>query len=238
MNLTIAGLTARALLGRRRILLLLPMPVLLIGLTLLANASPAQPDEWAPIVLGQLGLGVILPLTALIVGSSVLGLEIEDGTITHILAKPVPRSEIIVAKLVVAWAVTTVTTAVPLAIAGVIADSGALGIGLALGAAVGALAYTAFFLALSLMSRRPVAIGLIYIMLWENLLVQFVSGARTLSIQQYSLTLADGLAGNTTVLNSNLSTVTAAILAAAFVAVGTAIATQRLRSFALTGETS
>ncbi|ALG11763.1 ABC transporter permease [Kibdelosporangium phytohabitans] len=238
MNLTIAGLTARALLGRRRILLLLPMPVLLIGLTLLASASPAQPDEWAPIVLGQLGLGVILPLTALIVGSSVLGLEIEDGTITHILAKPVPRSEIIVAKLVVAWAVTTVTTVIPLAIAGVIADSGALGVGLALGSAVGALAYTAFFLALSLMSRRPVAIGLIYIMLWENLLVQFVSGARTLSIQQYSLTLADGLAGNTTVLNSNLSTVTAAILAAAFVALGTVIATQRLRSFALTGETS
>nr|WP_042197232.1 ABC transporter permease subunit [Kibdelosporangium sp. MJ126-NF4]CEL22828.1 integral membrane protein [Kibdelosporangium sp. MJ126-NF4]CTQ89968.1 integral membrane protein [Kibdelosporangium sp. MJ126-NF4] len=238
MNLTIAGLTARALLGRRRILLLLPMPLLLVGLTLIADSSPARPDVWAPIVLGQLGLGVILPLTALIVGSSVLGLEIEDGTITHILAKPVPRSEIIVAKLVVAWAVTTVTTAIPLGIAGLIADSGALGIGLALGSAVGALAYTAFFLALSLMSRRPVAIGLIYIMLWENLLVQFVSGARTLSIQQYSLTLADGLSGNTTLLDSNLSTVTAAILAAAFVAIGTVIATQRLRSFALTGETS
>lgn len=238
MNLTIAGLTARALLGRRRILLLLPMPLLLVGLTLIASSTSARPEQWAPIVLGQLGLGVILPLTALIVGSSVLGLEIEDGTITHILAKPVPRSEIIVAKLVVAWAVTTVTTALPLAVAGLIADSAAVGIGLALGAAVGALAYTAFFLALSLMSRRPVAIGLIYIMLWENLLVQFVSGARTLSIQQYSLTLADGLAGTTTLLNSTLSTVTAAILAAAFVAIGTTIATQRLRSFALTGETS
>ncbi|MCE7010490.1 ABC transporter permease [Kibdelosporangium philippinense] len=238
MNLTIAGLTARALLGRRRVLLLLPMPALLIGLTLIANSSPASPDEWGPIVLGQLGLGVILPLTALIVGSSVLGLEIEDGTITHILAKPLPRSEIIVAKLVVAWAVTAVTTAVPLGIAGLITDSGPTGIGLALGAAVGALAYTAFFLALSLMSRRPVAVGLIYIMLWENLLVQFVSGARALSIQQYSVTLADGLAGNTPLLNSNLSTITASILAAAFIAIGTVIATQRLRSFALTGETS
>jgi ABC-2 type transport system permease protein len=237
MNLTIAGLTARALLGRRRILLLLPMPILLLGLTLIGVSSSADPERWAPIVLGDLGLGVILPLTALIVGSSVLGLEIEDGTITHLLAKPVPRSEIIVAKLVVAWGVTAAVTAVPLAIAGMIVDSSTLGIGLGLGAIVGALAYTAFFLALSLMSRRPVAVGLVYIMLWENLLVKFVSGARVLSIQQYSVSLADGLSG-TAMLTSNLATVTAAILAAAFIALGTVVATTRLRSFALTGETS
>jgi len=77
-------MTFRALLGRRRILLLLPMPVLLlIGLSLIVRAQGADVFTWGPIVLGQLGIGVILPLTALIVGSSVLGLEIEDGTITH-----------------------------------------------------------------------------------------------------------------------------------------------------------
>ncbi|TCO49798.1 ABC transporter permease subunit [Actinocrispum wychmicini] len=237
MNLTIAGLTARALLGRRRILLLLPMPVVLIGLTLIGTSTGVEVDQWAPNVLGDLGMGVILPLTALIVGSSVLGLEIEDGTITHVLAKPVPRSEIITAKLVVAWVVTTVTTAVPLAVAGLLVSTGGFAVGLALGAAVGALAYTAFFLALSLMSRRPVAIGLIYIILWENLLVKFVSGARVLSIQQYAVSLADGLSPSN-LLNSDVAPLTAAILAAAFVALGTVVATSRLRSFALTGETS
>jgi ABC-2 type transport system permease protein len=237
VNLTVAGLTARALLGRRRILLLLPMPVLLIGLTLFGMTTPGTPEEWAPTILGDLGLGVILPLTALIVGSSVLGLEIEDGTITHILTKPLPRSEIIVAKLVVAWLVTTATTAVPLAAAGAIVGGGKLAVGLGLGGVVGALAYTAFFLALSLMSRRPVAIGLVYIMLWENLLVRFVSGARVLSIQQYSVSLADNLAPGP-YLDSTLAPLTAAILAAAFIALGTTVATARLRSFALTGETS
>jgi ABC-2 type transport system permease protein len=237
MNLTIAGLTARALLGRRRILLLLPMPVLLIGLTLIGLSTSSQPLEWVPIVVGDLGLGVILPLTALIVGSSVLGLEIEDGTITHLLAKPLPRSEIIVAKLVVAWLVTTAATAVPLAVAGALAGDAALAVGLGAGSAVGALAYTAFFLALSLMSRRPVAVGLIYIMLWENLLVKFVAGARVLSIQQYSVSLADGLSGSS-LLTSDLAAVTAAIMAAVFIALGTVVATSRLRSFALTGETS
>ncbi|GAB3488263.1 ABC transporter permease subunit [Amycolatopsis cihanbeyliensis] len=236
MNLTIAGLTARALFGRRRLLLLLPMPLLLIGLTVLAAGTSADPAQWGPIVLGDLGLGVILPLTALIIGSSVLGLEIEDGTITHVLSKPVPRSEIVVTKLAVAWGATAAVTAVPLAIAGAIAGSPRLAVGLGLGTAVGALVYTALFLALSLLSRRPVAVGLVYIMLWENLLTRFVGGARVLSVQEYSTTLAGGLA-QTELLTGRLLPITAALLAIVLTALGAAVATARLRSFTLAGET-
>jgi ABC-2 type transport system permease protein len=237
MNTTIAALTFRALLGRRRVLLLLPMPALLIGLTLIAQSSPAFIDEWGPVVFAQLGLGVILPLTALVVGSSVLGLEIEDGTITHLLTKPLPRHEIIVAKLAVAWSVTTVATAVPLAAAALITGSGALAAGLVLGAAVGALAYTAGFLALSLLTRRPVAVGLVYIILWENLLTSFVAGTRILSIREQAVALSDSIAG-TTWLPTHLNPVAALILAAVLTAIGTLGATARLRSYSLSGETS
>jgi ABC-2 type transport system permease protein len=238
VNLTIAGMTFRALLGRRRVLLLLPMPVLLIGLSLIVRAQGSDVFTWGPIVLGQLGIGVILPLTALIVGSSVLGLEIEDGTITHILAKPLPRREIVLAKLVVAWAVTTVATAAPLAAAGAIGGSAALALGMGVGAAVGALAYSSAFLALSLVTRRPVGMGLLYILLWENLLVRFVSGARVLSVREYSTVLARAISGSDGLPAADLPTTAAAILAAAFVIAGFAIATNRLRSFRLTGETS
>ena len=238
MNLTIAGMSLRALLGRRRALLLLPMPVLLIGLTLIAHLTGVDPRDWGPVVFGQLGLGVILPLTALIVGSSVLGLEIEDGTITHILAKPLPRSQIILAKLAVAWAVTTVATAIPLAVAGAIAGGGALALGAGVGAAAGALAYSAVFLALSLLTRRPVGMGLLYILLWENLLVRFVGGARVLSVREYSIVLARVLSGSEALPAANLPAVAAVLLAAAFVVGGTVLATSRLRSFTLTGETS
>lgn len=230
-------LTARALLGRRRALLLLPMPVLLIGLTLIATATATSVDDWGLVVFGHLGLGVILPLTALIVGSSVLGLEIEDGTITHLLTKPLPRSEIVLSKLAVAASVTIVATAVPLVVAGLIAGSPALAAGLDCAAVVGALAYSSVFLALSVLSRRPVAVGLLYIMLWENLLVQFVSGAKVLSVQQYTIALADGISGGT-LLRSTLSTVAASVLAAVFLVGGTMLATQRLRSFRLAGETT
>ncbi|MGX7828112.1 ABC transporter permease subunit [Actinokineospora sp. 24-640] len=238
MNPTIIRLTARALLGRRRVLLLLPMPIILIGLTLLSVTSEdeyATPGDWGPLVFSNLGLAVILPLTALIVGSSVLGLEIDDGTITHLLTKPLPRSEIILSKLVVAWLVTTAATAAPLAVAALIAGSGSLAVGLVVGAALAALAYCALFLALSVMTKRPVAVGLIYIVLWENLLVSFVDGARVFSIRQHATAIADAI-GDTPLVASTLSVPTAVIMASAFAVVGTVTAIRRLGSFALTGE--
>ena len=235
MNPTIMRLTARALLGRKRVLMLLPMPVLLIGLALIGALSDADDDDWGPVVFSNLGLSVILPLTALIVASSVLGLEIDDGTITHLLTKPLPRSEIVLSKLAVAWTVTTVATAVPLAVAALIAGSGALAVGLVVAAAVASLAYCALFLALSLLTKRPVAVGLVYIMLWENLLVSFVDGARVFSVRQHAAAIADAI-GDSQLINASVSVATALIVSAVFIVVGTVGATRKLSSFALTGE--
>jgi ABC-2 type transport system permease protein len=235
MNLTIISITVRALLGRRRVLLLLPMPLVLVGLTLIGVYSGVDDAEWGPTVFGNLGLSVILPLTALIVGSSVLGLEIDDGTITHLLTKPLPRSEIVLSKLAVAWVVTTVATGVPLAVAALLAGPGTLAVGLVLAAALGALAYSALFLALSVVTKRPVAVGLVYIMLWENILVGFVDGARVFSVREHATTLADKV-GDSALLSSSVSMGTALVMSVVFIVVGTVAATQRLRSFALTGE--
>ena len=104
LNTTIMRITMRSMLSRKRALLLIPMPLLLIVLTVLcANSSSIATAEWVEVLIGDLGVAVVLPLTALIIGTSVLGSEIEDGTITHILAKPLPRSEIVLSKLVVAF---------------------------------------------------------------------------------------------------------------------------------------
>jgi ABC-2 type transport system permease protein len=235
MNTTVMSLTARALLGRRRVLMLVPMPLVLIGLTLVGVLTGEEASDWGPVVFGDLGLGVILPLTALIVGSSVLGLEIDDGTITHLLTKPLPRSEIVLSKLCVAWLVTTVATGVPLAVSALIAGSGALAGGLVCGALLGSLAYCALFLALSLLTKRPVAVGLVYIMLWENFLVGFVDGVRVFSVKQHATTFANAIA-RSEMLADTLSVTTAMIVTAIFVAAGIYGATAKLRSFALTGE--
>ncbi|MBB4907768.1 ABC transporter permease [Actinophytocola algeriensis] len=235
MNLTIMSLTARAMLGRKRVLMLLPMPIILIGLTLIGVTSGASDAQWGPVVFSSLGISVILPLTALIIGSSALGLEIDDGTITHLLTKPLPRSEIVLSKLAVAWLVTAVATGVPLAAAALIAGSGTLAVGLVIGAAIGGLAYSALFLALSVMTKRPVAVGLVYIVLWENILVSYVSGTRIFSVRQHATAIADSI-GNTQLIDASVSVTTALVMAVIFIVVGTVGATQRLRSFALTGD--
>ncbi|MET7832877.1 ABC transporter permease subunit [Micromonospora sediminicola] len=234
---TVTWITARGLFGRSRFLMLLPLPLILIGLAVLCRALGVDPGQWGPPVLVGLGLAVVLPVVALIVGTGVLGAEIDDGTVVHILTKPLPRWQIVLPKLVVAAGVSAVTVGVPIYVAGVLADSVRLGLALVAASAAGALAYSALFLALSLVTRRPVLLGLVYVLIWEGLLGRFVTGTRVLSIQQWVIALADRMAP-TPLLGTTVSVPVAAVLTG-LVAVGfTVLAIDRLRSFSVAGETS
>ncbi|MEU5565751.1 ABC transporter permease subunit [Micromonospora musae] len=234
---TVSWITARGLFGRRRFLMLFPLPVVLVLLAVLSRSLGVDPGEWGPPVLVGLGLAVVLPVVALIVGTGVLGAEIDDGTVVHILTKPLPRWQIVLPKLAVATGVTAVTVAVPIYVAGVLAHSVRLGLALVVAACLGALAYSALFLALSLVTRRPVLLGLVYVLIWEGLLGNFVGGTKVLSIQQYVIALADRLAPSG-LLESTVSVPVAAAMTALFSVGFTVLAIDRLRSFSVAGETS
>jgi ABC-2 type transport system permease protein len=237
MNPTIAWITARGLFGRRRFLLLFPLPVLLIGLVALGRSSGVSASDWGEAVLVGLGFAVVLPIIALVVGAGVLGAEIEDGTAVHILTKPLARREIILAKLAVAAGITAVSTVIPMFIAGALTESVRLGFGLAVGTALGAVTYSALFLALSLVNRRPVLVGLAYILIWEGLLTNLLSGTRVLSVQQYAISVSDKIA-DTDLLTGTVSMPVVVVMAVLLTVASTVLATDRLRSFTLTGETS
>ncbi|MEU4245242.1 ABC transporter permease [Actinoplanes sp. NPDC026619] len=234
---TVAYITARGLFGRRRVLLLLPLPLLVIGLAVICRAAGVDPDQWGQAVVVGLGLAVALPVMSLIVGTGVLGSEVDDGTIVHILTKPLPRRDIILAKLLVAAGVSAVASAIPLFVAGVLADSVKFGLALAAASAAGAVAYSALFLLLSLVTRRPVLLGLVYILVWEGLLGRWISGTRVLSIEQYVITIADKIAP-TGMLNGKVSLPVAVVMAVIFAIGGTLFAINRLGSFSVAGETS
>ncbi|MGI5212125.1 ABC transporter permease [Plantactinospora sp. CA-290183] len=234
---TISWITARGLFGRRRFLLLFPLPVLLVGLAVLARSAGVDPGQWGQPVVYGLGLGVVLPVIALIVGTGVLGSEIDDGTLLHILTKPLPRWQIVLPKLAVGAGVTALTAAVPLYVAGVLADSVRFGLALAAATAVGALAYSAFFLALSLVTRRPVLLGLVYVLIWEGLLGNVVGGTTVLSVQHYVVALTDRIAP-TPLLDATVSVPVAIVMSVLFTVGFTVLAIDRLRSFSVAGETS
>ena len=105
----IFGLTLRQVIGRRSTLVLLAfssLPVV-ISIVFRLNDPGVDPERWtARVLLGGLVVTTMLPVTALFFGTSVLGNEIEDGTATYLLTKPVPRWQILAAKLAVAWLVT------------------------------------------------------------------------------------------------------------------------------------
>ncbi|MDI1461636.1 ABC transporter permease [Catellatospora sp. KI3] len=237
MNLTIAWITLRGLLGRRRSLLLLPLPLILIGITAVGKAIGAQPDELAEDVLIGMGVAVLLPLVSLIVGTGVLGSEIDDGTVVHILTKPIPRSRIILAKLAVATLVSAVVSAVPMYVAAAVGGVADLGLALAAACAVGALAYSALFLALSVVTRRPVLLGLLYVIIWEGLLSNVVAGTRSVSVQHYVIAIAQKISGSD-LIGTTISATVAAVMSVVITVAGTWLAVQRLRSFSVAGETS
>src|SRR6516164_3337700 len=146
LNPVVLRITLRATLGRKRALvfLLVPVVLLLITVTLkLVAVSPVWPAEF----LGVFGFSVVLPLTALIIGTSVLGAEIDDGSIVHLLATPVSRTSVVGAKYAVACVLTMAFAAVPILVAGPTATGGAtkLALGVFVGARAGSLMYNAVF---------------------------------------------------------------------------------------------
>jgi ABC-2 type transport system permease protein len=236
MNSTIASITARGLFGRKRALILIPLPLLLIGIALLSRAVGAHVTEWAPPVIVGLGFSSTLPVIALIVGTGVLGSEIDDGTVTHILAKPIARSEIVMTKLLVAIGITALVAGLPLFIVGLIAGQVSVALAVFVAAIVGAIAYCSLFVALSLVTRRPVLFGLAYVVLWEGVLGNILSGTQQLSVAQYIQSIADWLAPSD-LLDGTVSVPVSIVMSCLFAIGFTALAIQRLRSFSVAGET-
>jgi ABC-2 type transport system permease protein len=230
-------LTLRAAMSRRRALLFALPAILLIVISAALKAT-AKSASWPPDVLSILGY-LLLALTALIVGGSVLGAEMDDGSILHLLATPVSRRTIVLSKYLVAVALTVVLVAIPEYVACAIAvgATNKLTIGLVIGALAGAVIYNAIFLMLTaLVSPGPaLAIGLLYILLWENLLASLVPGVGLLSVNHYSLAIANSIAHNSN-LQPNLTAGTATGMGIAITAICLALATISLSGFNVKGD--
>ena len=179
---------------------------------------------------------MIVPLVALLATTGLLAPEIDDGSISYLLAKPISRHTIVISKLAVAATCVLVFAAVPMLVAGLVllVDDPALGVGFALGSLVGGLAYCALFALLSVMTRHAVVVGLIYLLIWEGLLGGLLDGVRWLSVTRWAGAIIEQVADVTLV--EDLGPVYAVVATAVVIVLGTWLTGRRLRAFNLTGD--
>ena len=236
-NPTVARLTYRALLGRRRAAILFVLPALLIIISAAVRSFNGADDQVAVDLLGGFAIATMVPLIGVIAGTGAIGPEIDDGSVVYLLAKPIKRPTIIFTKLIVAIAVTMAFSAIPTLIAGYILNGNGQQIAVAytVAALVASIAYSALFLLLGTVSRHAVVIGLVYALVWETLFGSLVPGARTLSVQQWSLSLAEKISGNG-IITSDVGLPLAVVLLVVVTGLATWYAGQKLRTLKLAGE--
>jgi ABC-2 type transport system permease protein len=234
--------TFRGLIARRRSILMLLLAAVPVGVALLARLRglPGDPVERTIDTVELLIVRTVLPLVALVFGTTVLGAELEDGTAVHLLTKPVARWRIIAAKTLAAAPSAMVlmvcaTLATGLLIGG---ERGAapVTVALSVGVAIGSLLYVMVFVALSVLTSRALIVGLVYVVLWEGVLAGLFEGTQVFSIREYVMALAGALEPDGTVAAAAPLATTTAVVASMAVFVGAfAIATWRLERIELTG---
>ena len=232
----IALVTLRALVGRRRTILMLLLAAIpiLVGLIVRANGTGVR-DVGS--TLDGLVIRVVLPLVALVFGTAALGSELEDGTAVHLLTKPIRRSTIVLAKITVSGTLTAALLVPSTVLAGILlaragTDSLATTFAIALGVLAGSFLYVAIFVALSVVTSRGLLIGLGYALIWEGILAGLLPGSQVFSVREYVRGIAETL--EPAAIESIVGNAAALYAGIALVA-ATAIASIRLAAYEVRG---
>ena len=172
--------------------------MVLLGLSALVRGLVGQDADAAQGTLYGLGLVVVVPLVALLATSGLLAPEIDDGSISYLLAKPVSRHTIVAQQARGRAGVRARSSAaLPMLRRRAVAahrrrpSSGSAS---RVGSLLGGAAYCAVFALLSVLTRHAVVFGLIYLLIWEGLLGGLLDGIRWLSITRWSAEIVDQIA--------------------------------------------
>ena len=195
VSLPVYRLTLRSLFSGRRVLalaLLALVPV--VAATAFASAGEIEPDLFWARLLQRLAIPTITAFIAVVIGGSAIGDEREDGTILYLASTPLSRLTLVLSKVAAAWTATMALLAPAVVASGAIAlgdEATAAQIAWPLlGVALAALCYCAVASWLAMVVRRPVVIGVLYILLWEGSIATFAASADRFSIAAYGRAIA------------------------------------------------
>jgi len=202
LNRTVMWLTRRQLFAKQRLFVaigLMLVPSLIASIYRFTTDDPtADAIGFLSMMSRAIGRGATLPITAPVFGTSASGGAVEDGTLIYLMVKPVPRWKLTLSKYTVAVVATLAVVVLAILLAWALTPGNTpirVPLSYATGSAVGAVLYSAIFVTLGMTSRRALALGLLYIIAFENVLSRNVVGAKSLSVREFSLAVCKKAVG-------------------------------------------
>jgi ABC-2 type transport system permease protein len=198
---------------------------LLLGVIARSDDDPAQA---AADVAASYGLGIVVPLAALWLGTSAIGDLVEDRLLVYVWLKPVPRWQLPAAAVLATITVVVPLTALPLAASALLAGAGELALAVLLAASLAACAYAGLFVAAGLWLRRAVWWGLAFVLLWENGVAHASGGTARFTLTSWARSIVATAPGVDVPLGRR-SVVAALVVLPAVAVAGWLVATVRYR---------
>jgi ABC-2 type transport system permease protein len=225
----VTGLTQRYLLGSRRVI---PMALLsAIPLILVASLVAARSSEFNILVfqtlMSPLLLQVVLIFVTLVCATTLIREEIDDNTIPYLLTRPISRSAVVLYKYLGYLAAVLILLVPPIVLAygvteayqgtGFGANLDVLG-GFLVATVVGSAAYGALFLFVSVLVRKPLALGLLIGFVWESIVGSIPGDVPKLSVIHYLRSILKGMiaVGPMTTYPSDMSVSVAILIPVGF----------------------
>jgi ABC-2 type transport system permease protein len=151
----------------------------------------ANPDQAAADAVASYGLGILVPLATLWLGSSALGDLVEDRLLVYLSLKPVPRWHLPAAAVLATVSVVVPLTALPLTASALVAGASGVAWPALLAASFGALAYAGLFVAAGIWFRRAIWWGLAFVLIWETVIAYTSEGAARFTVLGWSASILE-----------------------------------------------
>ena len=181
------GVVLHQLVSRGRIIALTVLALIsTIAGAALGSADDAELADAVNLMSG-LGLGVVLPVVALVFGGAALGDLRDDKTLVYLWLRPMDRWPIVVGAALAALSLSAPITLVPIVAGAALTGFGAdLILATLLAGVVGLVAYTALFTFFGVWLHRFIVWGLAYILIWEGFVSGAGAGVARLTILRYT----------------------------------------------------
>jgi ABC-2 type transport system permease protein len=149
---------------------------ILLGVFASLDDNPAQATADH---VSAFGLGILVPLATLWLGTSAIGDLVEDKLLVYLWLKPVPRWQLPAAAMLATVSTVVPLTALPLTLSAIVAGAADVAWPTFLAATLAGFAYSGLFVAAGLWFRRAVWWGLAFVLIWENVAAYSTEGRFT-----------------------------------------------------------